>query len=183
MDDWNYCGGIRLYGAPCRNKLKIGKGNQPGNIFCHLHGNQFEGQRVFPDMKLYVKISYEWPFVKEIQSKVRLFTDSNQVSTYISYLVESSNRVSRFNMKIYCFAIIETIKANRKLIDEAYDSYILDFLRNIVIHPEFNDYAQDIKRTCLKSYRLEARNRVNCFYFKHLDGLCADVIEKIISLV
>ena len=48
---------------------------------------------------------------------------------------------------------------------------------------ELHDYTEDFKKKCLKSYRDQAQKRVACFYFKHVEGLCFDVVEKIINLV
>ena len=134
-------------------------------------------------MELYVRISDRWPSVEQIKRRVLLFHNVREIRTYINFLIDISDRVGLFEKKTFLFAIVETIKANRKILSDQYDLYISEFLRNIKKHEQFKEYAEDIKRTCLMSYRLETRNKLACWYFKHIDGLCPDIIEKIINLV
>ena len=80
---------------------------------------------------------------------------------------------------------IELIKTNKhvcygvRYIDELVESCV-KMLRN---YPELIDYAEDFKKKCLKSYREQAKKQIIGFYFKHIDGLCADVIEKIMEYI
>jgi hypothetical protein len=49
--------------------------------------------------------------------------------------------------------------------------------------PELAEYAEDFRRKCMRSHRTAARKRLVSFYFTRVEGLCDDVIEKVLGLV
>ena len=56
-------------------------------------------------------------------------------------------------------------------------------IENFTPFPEFKDYIIDFQKQCVKNYRIQAQKCLYLFYFKHVEGLCFDVVEKIINLM
>jgi hypothetical protein len=134
-------------------------------------------------MELYVKIDNTWPSIKKINGRVIHFMTEYHFKNHFSFLMEQFYEVSDYQKKIYCFVMLETIRWNREILDKCYDDDIYELLEHITPYPELNKYVNDLKRSCLLDEREEAINRVKCFYFKHVEGLCPDIVEKIINLL
>ena len=107
------------------------------------------------------------------------------LKTLIRYQFIKTGDENRLYRRTIVIKIVELIKLN---INICYGEPRINEIVNKLVTKmnevdELAKYTEDFKRKCLKSYREQSRKIVNCFYFKHVEGLCADVIEKIISYV
>jgi len=175
------CKGTTGFGWACRNKVKNG-------TYCHCHKNQ-QPVVVLADvtMEFYpYLLGGEWPSLEQISKKVRVFSCEKKLRNYIASLMPSTTLYqAKMEFGTLMFSSIEIIKANIGLLNHYadYDRFVITLISKLDKFPEFAEYLEDFKRKCHMKYREQVRNRVNCWYFKYLDDLCPDVIEKIISLV
>ena len=171
------CNGTTAFGWACRNKVKNG-------TYCHCHKNQQPVVDVTMEFYPYL-LGGDWPSLEQISKKVRVFYCEKKLRNYITSLMPTTLFQAKMEFGTIIFSSIEILKANIGLLNDYahYDRFVITLISKLDNFPEFAEYLEDFKRKCHKKYREQARNRVNCFYFKHLDDLCPDVIEKIISLV
>jgi len=174
------CKGTTAFGWACRNKVKNG-------TYCHCHKNQ-QPVVVLADvtMEFYpYLLGGEWPSLEQISKKVVVLPSEMKVRNYITSLMPTTLFQAKMEFGTIIFSSIEIIKANISVLNDPihYDRFVMALINKLDNFPEFAEYLEEFKRKCHMKYREEARNRVNCWYFKHLDDLCPDVIEKIISLV
>ena len=142
--------------------------------FRHSLGNKFPFAN--PTMDCYIECN-DWPSIENIQHRIFLFETQHQVCYYLKSMpFFNGNGFHR----IAVIVAIETIKANRRLLYNGFDDVILTLADKFDEYPILGPYIEDFKR---KSLSFHCRNKVACFYFRHVDGLCQDVIEKIISYV
>ena len=120
---------------------------------------------------------------QRIIMRYKRVSNYNEMEGIDAFIMQQFYEGSDYQKKIYCFVMLETIRWNREILDYCYDDYIFDFLEQISYYVELNNYVNDLKRSCLLNEREEAINRVKCFYFKHVEGLCPDIVEKIINLL
>ena len=174
----NRCQGITRKGIPCMNKVING--------FCHIHKNQAP-RFANPGMELYPSsgLPYWAPSLMAIKQKVLFYDNLPEMILFaresFAKLVLTSTR-SFFTLSL--LVIAETFKSNRVLLGPNDIDEIIDIVSDRLVEiPPFEDYTQDFKRKCHQGIRQEARNKVACFYFRGVEGLCLDVIEKIIRFV
>ena len=173
------CKGTTAFGWACRNKVKNG-------TYCHCHKNQQPVVLADVTMEFYpYLLGGEWPSLEQISKKVVILPSEKKVRLYIASLMPNFHLQTKMEFGTIIFSSIEIVKANIGLLNDYvhYDRFVTTLISKLDKFPEFAEYLEDFKKKCHKKYREQARNRVNCWYFKHLDDLCPDVIEKIISLV
>lgn len=170
----NCCKGVTLKLVQCKNK-----GGFAG--FCRLHQNQINGINFLP-------VGEDWPTSLSIISSVFKVRDIDHLIIYSKGLV-SSPKTPRAEKRLYrrtvVIKMVEFFKFN---VNICYGEPRTDRITKLLIArmseiAELAKYTEDFKRKCLKSYRDQARKNLICFYFKHVEGLCPDVIETIIGFI
>ena len=177
----NICKGTTAKNCACKNKVKKGD-------YCSSH----KSQRI---IKFYPNID-NWPSSIIINKRIHGYLTVDLVLLQISYYETEFLMNTNFNgpgdekikereSRIFTISVIELIKFN---IDICYGHPRIDFFVDKISQKFyawglFDVYIEDFKKKCLKSYREQAQKRVICFYFKHVEGLCFDVVEKIMGYV
>ena len=167
----NCCRGFSGTGVRCKLKVK-------DDYFCHNHLYQ-------RPTELYIKPNDSWPYKYEIMYGVRKYKNPEiLLSDVYSRLFKTKFASKRRRVTSFLFAM-ETVKLNTPI---CYNHSVIQHLSKLTVEnfeciPELQTYILDFKKKCLKSYRDQARKQLNCFYFKHVEGLCPDVIEMIIGFV
>ena len=167
----NCCRGFSGTGMRCKLKVK-------DDIFCHNHMYQ-------RPMPFYARTNESWPYQQEIMYGVKKYRDPEQLLRELyDHLFNSKFLSRRRRVTAFLFAI-ETIRLN---VEICYNHPVCQYLSGLMVanfecikalHP----YLIEFKKKCIRSYREQAQNKINCFYFKHVEGLCPDIIEKITGLV
>jgi hypothetical protein len=167
----NCCLGFSHSGNPCKLKVK-------DDYFCHNHLYQ-------RPIEHYTPPNDNWPFRYEIMYGVRKYKNPELLlrDTYGRLLKTKFSR-KRVRVTSFLFAV-ETLKLNNQI---CYNHPVIQHLSKLMVKnfdciPELRTYIIDFKKKCLKSYRDQARKSLTAFYFKHIEGLCPDVIELIISFI
>jgi hypothetical protein len=173
------CDAITYKNTRCKNKTNYGN-------YCSCHKNK----KFLP----FYPILENWPVPKIIITNVINCVNFKHVEHTIRRLyyinLQSLRNPVNLEQAVYdtrlCFvSVIELLKNNKKLV---YGIPEFDKMFNIIIEKfegihAFDDYITDFKKKCVKSYRDQARKKVYLFYFKNVEGLCYDVVEKIINMV
>jgi hypothetical protein len=170
----NCCQGVTLKLVQCKNK-----GNFAG--FCRLHQNQANGIKFLP-------VGEDWPTSLSIISSVFKVITLDHLITYSKGLVGSlktPRAENRLHRRTVVIKMVEFFKFN---VNICYGEPRTDRITKLLIArmneiAELAEYTEDFKRKCLKTYRDQARKSLTAFYFKHIEGLCPDVIELIISFI
>ena len=176
----NICKGIVKYNKKCRNKVVYGE-------FCSHHMNQ---RPIF-----FYPLIDDWPPPNMINKEVRKYKTYEYLLIVIrklyKTLLEESKFVSeyliKYNTRLFFMSVLELLKYNKnicyEIVHHDFNKMCNVLMEKFVTFPEFNDYIIDFQKQCIKSYRDQAKKKVYLFYFKHVEGLCFDVVEKIINLV
>jgi hypothetical protein len=175
------CIGINNRNAICKRQVKSGS-------YCCFHIDQ---KRI----KLYTRIDETWPSDSLINQNVQRLYHINLVMKALDIfrlemqIMETSvfyNAINADYAKKRC--LIFTVELFKLNVDVCYGQPFLDGLmdscvRLLVKQPQLSDYTEHFKRKCLKSHRDQAQKKLRCFYFRHVNGLCFDIVEKIMELV
>ena len=94
-----------------------------------------------------------------------------------------TNEQVLFCNRLCLVSTIELIKLNVKICYgvPCFDNVIDVCAKKIENVQGMADYAEHFKKKCLKSYRDQAKKKLVTFYFNRIEGLCPDVIEKIMT--
>jgi hypothetical protein len=114
----------------------------------------------------------------------------NQVDFIFKYHSLPLNELSQFNTRLVLFRTSELFKTNKVIVRENPTVYkFIDVLLDkLTLEIEVNnlpiqEYVEDFRRKCDDRYRAKARKKVYSFYIVHIEELCFDVIEKILSFI
>ena len=173
------CKGINSKNLQCKKKAR-------GCGYCIFHVNQ-------KPIEFYPKLKY-WPGTIIINStayrKHRLSCDVlYELNEFYNRLVlrpwelKLPEEKILYSHRVCLISSIELIKLNVKLCygNCHFDKVINVCAKKIENIQEMVDYVHDFKKKCLKSYSDQAKKKLVTFYFNHVDGLCPDVIEKIMT--
>ena len=177
------CLGINNRGNKCKRVVKCGQ-------WCSFHIYQ-------KPIRFYKRpLPYSnWPRVEFINHEIVKYPniDLFMKALHICYLELQVNSSTLFYTESHINyarnkCLILTVELLKKNTHICYgESFLENIINSSIIilhkHPELRDYAEDFKKKCLKSYRDQAQKRVACFYFKYVEGLCFDVVEKIMGYV
>jgi len=96
-----------------------------------------------------------------------------------------SRDIIRRDQRTYLMMCTELIKLNVAVCytDDTLQHLVGILNKGLNESTELANYAEDFRRTCMKSHRDAARKRLVSFYFKRCEGLCDDVIEKVLEHV
>ena len=94
-----------------------------------------------------------------------------------------TNEQALYCNRLCLISTIELIKLNVKICygKPCFDNVIDVCAKKIENVQGMADYAEHFKKKCLKSYRDQAKKKLVTFYFNRIEGLCPDVIEKIMT--
>ena len=176
------CIGINNRNIICKRKVKCGK-------WCSFHINQTSIEHYsrpvpysdWPRVEIINSEVSQFPSLGLVMKALRVFFIDMQVHT--SSLFNSQAQINYAKHK----CLILTAELLKRNVHVCYgvgylDGVIESCIKNL-IYPEHRIYAEDFKRKCLKSYREQAQKRLQFFYFKNVEGLCFDVVEKIMEYV
>ena len=173
----NICKGFKTNNCACKNKIK------KGDYCCH-----HKYQRVIE----FYPIIDNWPIPNVINKRIHDYFTVDLVLLQLNYFEHELTMnggfrgpYQEYDIRLCIVSMIELIKCN---IDICYGHPQIEYLVEVIIKKfyiwrVFDDYIEDFKKKCLEKYRLYTRKKVLEFYFKNVDGLCFDVVEKIMEYV
>jgi hypothetical protein len=102
-----------------------------------------------------------------------------------AYLMKYLSDVVKRDHRSYLMMCTELIKLNASVCytDDRLQVLVQGMSKRLDEVPKLAAYAEDFRRKCLASHRDAARKRLVSFYFKRCEGLCDDVIEKVLEHV
>jgi hypothetical protein len=132
-----------------------------------------------PTMEFYVKVDDEFPSIEKVQQLVFIFETPLQFKRFLLSMVLYTG-----TKHLGIIVAVETFKANMHIIGHSYEESVDILIKKFDNFPQLSSYVEDFKSKCSLKYRREkARKKLNCFYFRCVQGLCPDVLEQIINLV
>ncbi len=172
------CKGITAKGLPC--KLKCERG------YCRYHTNQARSIEFYPP-----SVFGETPSADQVLDGVCKVANSWELKTRLTRVIISRNYdiSTAFEMRLSFFRTVEFLKLNREIVfenpewDKIVNAAISKMSTQTIDNFPLDDYIEDFKRKCDKSYRVEARKKFYWFYLQRVDGLCFDVLERIGQLI
>ena len=173
------CIAITTRSTRCKNVV------QNGIKCCNLHKDQTpipfynRPDENWPSDEIVNSNTYRYHSVEVVMAVLYNYSIDMHISTlnFFSSPLEIERATKR------CLILsVEHIKRNRHLIYGA--EYLNDLIvshHNLLNSEQLEEYAENYRRLCLKSYRDKARKKLISFYFKHVEGLYSDVVEHIMT--
>jgi hypothetical protein len=182
------CKGTTAKGTPCKMKCV--------NDYCRYHINQrsidfypahIPGETPSPVEILDGVVKVHNPLHLKVEIARVLWKHSD---VYVPNALDYSPGTNiLFERRLSFFKTIEILKLNNQIVLESsqWDGIIETAISKMsalqLDNFSLDNYIENFKRKCLKRYRYETQKKFYSFYFYHVDGLCFDVIEKILSFV
>ena len=174
------CKGINSKNLPCKKKAR-------GCGYCIFHVNQrpiefYPQLENWPDAITIRNNAYRKHWLpSDLLHELREFY-KRLVLKAPEQLNLSNEQILNCN-RLCLVSSIELIKLNVILCygNKVFDKVIDTCAKKIENVQGMADYAEDFKKKCSKSYRDQAKKKLVTFYFNHIEGLCPDVIEKIMT--
>jgi hypothetical protein len=173
------CKGINSKNLPCKKKAR-------GCGYCIFHVNQrpiefYPQLENWPDTITISNNAYRKHWLPgDLLYELREFKSRLVLTPWELKLPDEKILYSH---RVCLISSIELIKLNVILCygNEVFDKLIGAYAKKIENVQGMADYAEDFKKKCWKSYRDQAKKKLVTFYFNRVEGLCPDVIEKIMT--
>ena len=188
------CKGVTKNGVKCKTKVRCGD----EHVYCTHHIKE-QNLNFYPYPNDIGCLGYDknnWPPPRRINMDLVKCKTPQHLVQVIRRLykinLESSKILNEhywvtYHTRLTFTSVIENLKYNKTIFYEnpfpGFDKMCNVIINRFVIFPEFNDYIIDFQKQCIKNYRIQAQKCLYLFYFKHVEGLCFDVVEKIINLM
>ena len=119
----------------------------------------------------------DWP------STVGLFVPDTNPTRWIKMVQQSAIRRGATGLTHPQVMTLSLVLLRYRWISEQYPFLVDKVMARMSDVPHLAEYREYLGRELSHSYREAARKRLLAFYFRRVDGLCDDVIEKVLESV